>query len=31
MVFHYGQTPAKISRLTTAHVIHDEKGVALQL
>ncbi|MEE1807236.1 hypothetical protein [Streptomyces sp. BE133] len=31
MVLLYGQTPAKISRLTTSHVIHDEKGVALEL
>ncbi|MEU3136392.1 hypothetical protein ABZ691_26895 [Streptomyces sp. NPDC006854] len=31
MVLLYGQTPARTCRLTTAHVIHDEKGVALQL
>ncbi|MFE7569153.1 hypothetical protein ACFU76_19680 [Streptomyces sp. NPDC057539] len=31
MVLLYGQTPAKISRLTTPHDLHDEKGVALQL
>ncbi|MCX5115297.1 hypothetical protein OOK13_44045 [Streptomyces sp. NBC_00378] len=31
MVLLYGQTPAKISQLTTSHVIHDDKGVAIQL
>ncbi|MFI6607967.1 hypothetical protein [Streptomyces sp. NPDC050507] len=31
MVLLYGQTPARTCRLTTAHVIQDDKGVALQL
>ncbi|MFD6926365.1 hypothetical protein ACFV99_39970 [Streptomyces sp. NPDC059944] len=31
MVLLYGQFPARTCRLTTAHVIHDEKGVALRL
>ncbi|MGW1014321.1 hypothetical protein ACWD4X_30300 [Streptomyces termitum] len=31
MVLLYGQYPARTCRLTTAHVIHDEKGVALRL
>lgn len=31
MVLLYGQTPARTCRPTTAHVIHDGKGVALQL
>ncbi|MFF3697917.1 hypothetical protein [Streptomyces sp. NPDC002221] len=31
MVLLYGQGPARICRLTTAHVLHDEKGVALRL
>ncbi|WP_239063783.1 MULTISPECIES: hypothetical protein [unclassified Streptomyces] len=31
MVLLYGQYPARTCRLTTAHVIHDENGVALRL
>ncbi|MFF8943221.1 hypothetical protein ACF1A5_13315 [Streptomyces sp. NPDC014864] len=31
MVLLYGQFPARTCRLTTAHVIHDENGVALRL
>jgi hypothetical protein len=31
MVLLYGQTPARICRLTTVHVTHDEDGVALSL
>ncbi|WP_229700341.1 hypothetical protein [Streptomyces kronopolitis] len=31
MVLLYGQFPARTCRLTTAHVIHDETGVALRL
>ncbi|MEU8967258.1 hypothetical protein AB0C89_36980, partial [Streptomyces sp. NPDC048491] len=31
MVLLYGQGPARICRLTTAYVLHDEKGVALRL
>ncbi|MER6775031.1 hypothetical protein ABT389_35515 [Streptomyces bacillaris] len=31
MVLLYGQTPTRACRLTTAHVIQDDKGVALQL
>ncbi|GAA3372425.1 hypothetical protein GCM10017744_103870 [Streptomyces antimycoticus] len=31
MVLLYGQTPARICRLTTAHVHHDDHGVALQI
>ncbi|WP_235441346.1 site-specific integrase [Streptomyces sp. Mg1] len=31
MVLLYGQYPARTCRLTTAHVIHDETGVALRL
>ena len=31
MVLLYGQYPARSCRLTTAHVIHDENGVALRL
>ncbi|MFI9366328.1 hypothetical protein ACIG5E_35540 [Kitasatospora sp. NPDC053057] len=31
MVLLYGQNIARICRLTAAHIIHDGKGVALQL
>ncbi|WP_224228326.1 MULTISPECIES: hypothetical protein [Streptomyces] len=31
MVLLYGQNLARVCRLTTAHVIHDDQGVALQL
>ncbi|WP_259334440.1 hypothetical protein [Streptomyces anthocyanicus] len=31
MVLLYGQTPARTCRLTTAHVLHDEDGVALRI
>ncbi|GAA4217724.1 hypothetical protein [Actinocatenispora rupis] len=31
MVLLYGQTPARTCRLNSAHVIHDEHGVALRL